>query len=237
MSRLSRLRQADEIKLLPCSDPRLGRIIRKITPSHNRQHKHKPLRTGKKHIGPARLIVPTLVGFARAAQRVGSLRQGAKSTSFFDSRLIELQKEYAQQLLTHLNPYTKLKYTEDPAVAIVEINNENAINVGFHATSPFYQDELTSLYNQWLIKHRSQTQLTALRAIAGVGPDAPVPLLASKAQAAKAPAERFYAEAEFYNHLQRDYYSASAQATSRGEGRWWVAQPGARTMLDRPRRW
>jgi hypothetical protein len=135
-----------------------------------------------------------------------SLHQGAKSTSFFDSRLIELQKEYAQQLLTHLNPYTKSKYTDDPAVAIVEINNENAINVGFHATSPFYQDELTSLYNQWLIKHRSQTQLTALRAIAGVGPDAPVPLLASKAQAAKAPAERFYAEAEFYNDLQRDYF-------------------------------
>src|ERR1700743_2232047 len=41
------------------------------------------------------------------------LRQGAKGTSFFDARLIELQKEYAQQLLTRLNPYTKHKYTDD----------------------------------------------------------------------------------------------------------------------------
>jgi hypothetical protein len=134
------------------------------------------------------------------------LRQGAKGTSFFDARLIALQKEYAQQLLGHVNPYTKLKYTEDPAVAIVEINNENAINVGFHAPSPFYDNELTLIYNGWLTKHRNQQQVTQLRSIAGVAAAGPVPLLASKGQAAKAPAERFYAEAEFYNDLQRDYF-------------------------------
>ena len=134
------------------------------------------------------------------------LRQGAKGTSFFDARLIALQKEYAQQLLSHVNPYTKSKYTDDPAVAIVEINNENAINVGFHAPSPFYDNELALIYNGWLMKHRSQQQVTELRSIAGVMSAAPVPLLASKAQAAKAPPERFYAEAEFYNDLQRDYF-------------------------------
>ena len=52
------------------------------------------------------------------------LRQGAKGTSLFDAKLIELQKQYVHQLLGHLNPYTKLEYTNDPAVAIVEINNE-----------------------------------------------------------------------------------------------------------------
>src|ERR1700722_11829242 len=134
------------------------------------------------------------------------LRQGAKGTSFYDARLIELQKEYAQQLLSHLNPYNKLKYTDDPAVAIIEINNENAINVGFHAPSPFYDNELTLVYNGWLMKHRSQQKGTELRSIAGVAAAAPVPLLASKAQAAKAPPARFYAEAEFYNDLQRDYF-------------------------------
>jgi hypothetical protein len=134
------------------------------------------------------------------------LRQGAKGTSFFDARLIELQKEYAQQLLTHLNPYTKAKYTDDPAVAIVEINNENAINVGFHAPAPFYQDELTSIYNSWLAKHRNQEQVARLRIISGVAPDGLVPLLGGRGQAAKAPPERFYAEAEFYNDLQRGYF-------------------------------
>src|ERR1700728_2218474 len=119
------------------------------------------------------------------------LRQGAKGTSFFDARLIALQKEYAQQLLSHVNPYTKSKYTDDPAVAIIEINNENAINVGFHAPSPFYDNELTLMYNDWLTKHRNQQQMITLRSIAGVPPATPVPLLASKGQAAKAPPERF----------------------------------------------
>jgi hypothetical protein len=134
------------------------------------------------------------------------LRQGAKGTSFFDTRLIELQKEYAQQLLAHLNPYTKHKYTDDPAVAIVEINNENAINVGFHAPSAFYEDELTGIYNQWLAKHRDAAQLAALRQTCEVAADAAVPLIGRRGQAAQAPPERFYAEAEFYNDLQRDYF-------------------------------
>jgi hypothetical protein len=135
-----------------------------------------------------------------------TLRQGAKGTSFFDARLIELQKEYAQQLLGHLNPYTKRKYTDDPAIAIVEINNENAINVGFRAPSAFYQDELTAIYNRWLTKHRNPEEVAKLRVVAGAGADAAIPLIGWRG-AAQAPPERFHAEAEFYNDLQRDYFA------------------------------
>jgi hypothetical protein len=136
-----------------------------------------------------------------------TLRQGAKGTSFFDPRLIELQKEYAQQLLGHLNPYTKRKYTDDPAIAIVEINNENAINVGFRAPSTFYQDELTAIFNRWLTKHFNADEVAKLRVIAGVRPDVAMPLIGWRGQAAQAPPERFHAEAEFYNDLQRDYFA------------------------------
>jgi hypothetical protein len=136
-----------------------------------------------------------------------TLRQGAKGTSFFDARLIELQKEYAQQLLGHLNPYTKLKYTDDPAVAIVEINNENSIDVGYVAPSPFYTQELVTIYNSWLAKHRSPEQLAKLRASCGVSSDSPLPLLGSRGLAAKASTGRFYAEAEFYDDLQRNYFA------------------------------
>jgi hypothetical protein len=134
------------------------------------------------------------------------LLQGAKGTSFFDARLIELQKEYAQELLGHLNPYTKLKYTNDPAVAIIEINNENAINVGFRAPSTFYENELIDLYNHWLAKHRTSDQIARLRELCKVAPDALVPLINRRGQAAQTPAERFHTEAEFYNDLQRDYF-------------------------------
>ena len=142
-------------------------------------------------------------------QDANLLRQGAKGTSLFDRRMIELQKEYAQQLLAHRNPYTKLKYTEDPAVAIVEINNENALNIGFRAPSPFHEHELSEMYNHWLSKHRTPEQVAALRSIAGVKDDqAPVSLMAGfRAVGATAPPDRFYAEAEFYNDAQRVYFA------------------------------
>ena len=139
-------------------------------------------------------------------QDAGMLRQGAKGTSLFDARLIELQKEYAQQLLGHRNPYTKLKYTEDPAVAIVEINNENAINVGFRAPSPFYQDELTTIYNRWLEKNRSSEKISRLRDLCGVASDVKVPLLGGQVRPSHAPVVRLRTEAEFYNDLQTGYF-------------------------------
>ena len=49
-----------------------------------------------------------------------------KGLTLFDPRLIELQKEYAKNLLTHVNPYTRTEYRNEPAIAIVEILNENA---------------------------------------------------------------------------------------------------------------
>jgi hypothetical protein len=140
-------------------------------------------------------------------QDANLLRQGAKGTSLYDKRLIELQKEYAQQLLDHLNPYTKVKYTADPAVALVEINNENAIDIGYRAPSPFYLEELTGMYNQWLAKHRTPEEVAQLREIGKVAADAPVPLMQWRGQAASAPPLRFHAEADFYNDLQRDYFS------------------------------
>jgi hypothetical protein len=146
---------------------------------------------------------------ADGVQDANLLREGAKGTSLFDRRMIELQKEYALQLLGHRNPYTKLKYTLDPAVAIVEINNENALNIGFRAPSPFYQRELTEMYNNWLSKHRTPEQIAMLRNIAGVKENqAPVPLLSGwRNPGATAPQERFYTEAEFYNDAQRDYFA------------------------------
>ncbi|MEL7089975.1 MAG: carbohydrate binding domain-containing protein, partial [Planctomycetota bacterium] len=40
--------------------------------------------------------------------------------------LIQDQKDFARQLLTHVNAYTGVAYADEPAIAIVEINNENS---------------------------------------------------------------------------------------------------------------
>ncbi len=56
-----------------------------------------------------------------------SLKDFAKGVTIFDPQLIALQKEYAKQILTHVNPYTGLKLIDDPALAVVEIINENTL--------------------------------------------------------------------------------------------------------------
>jgi hypothetical protein len=134
------------------------------------------------------------------------IREGAKGISLYDARIIELQKEYAKQLLAHFNPYTKSEYRNDPAVAMVEINNENALWVGAHGPTPYYDHELADLYNAWLKKNLSAEELKKLREIAGLSGDDPVPLLQSKTQIDTAPKERFYAESRFFLDTQRGYW-------------------------------
>lgn len=56
-----------------------------------------------------------------------SILSFAKGVTFFDSQLINLQKEYAKQLLTTKNPYTNLSIADDPVMAVLEITNENTL--------------------------------------------------------------------------------------------------------------
>jgi hypothetical protein len=134
------------------------------------------------------------------------IREGAKGISLYDPRLIELQKEYAKQLLTHYNPYTKIEYRNDPAVAMVEINNENALWVGSHGPTPYYDRELTELYNAWLKKNLNPEDRLQLREIAGVSEDDAVPLLQGRKEIETAPKPRFYAESRFFLDTERGYW-------------------------------
>jgi len=134
------------------------------------------------------------------------IREGAKGISLYDPRIIELQKDYARQLLAHANPYTKLEYRNDPAVAMVEINNENALWAGSHGPTPYYDSELADLYNAWLKKNLSAADLKRLRELAGVAGNDPVPLLQSRTQIEAAPQERFYTESRFFLDTQRAYW-------------------------------
>ena len=75
----------------------------------------------------------------------------AKPYANFDPMLIELQKEFARQLWTHENPYTKLRYKDEPAIVLTEILNENDL---FHpklfkiVCEP-YRTDLENRYRCW----------------------------------------------------------------------------------------
>lgn len=81
-----------------------------------------------------------------------------KRVDYFQRRMIDLQKDYARQLLATKNPYTGLSLAEDPAVAIVEINNENSLlgmrtrDVGrdLEKLPEPFRGELAQLWNAWL---------------------------------------------------------------------------------------
>ena len=52
------------------------------------------------------------------------LPEAAKPYCVFDRTLIELQKEYNRNLLTHVNKYTGVAYKDEPAIALSEVVNE-----------------------------------------------------------------------------------------------------------------
>ena len=132
--------------------------------------------------------------------------QWGKGMTLFDPRLIELEKEYAKNLLTHVNPYTGTEYHNEPAIALVEIVNENGIGLGF--SSPrvfFYEEELTSQYSAWLKQKYSSDELREIREAAGVAADAPVPRLKGN-EAASAPKVRYDAEMALFMALENGFY-------------------------------
>jgi hypothetical protein len=74
---------------------------------------------------------------------------------FFDEAVLGLQKEYARELLTHVNPYTGNAYVSEPCVAVVEINNENGLLSAWargwlDLLPEVFVRQLQARWNQWL---------------------------------------------------------------------------------------
>jgi len=79
---------------------------------------------------------------------VDELGQAAKPYTYFDPRLIELQKEFARDLWTHINPYTGLAYCDDPAIALTEIKNESDLFTQPVTIEP-YRTRFEEMYRAW----------------------------------------------------------------------------------------
>jgi len=84
------------------------------------------------------LLVSRRFTLADGVKDAEKLEKAGKPVSMFDYTLIELQKNYAKDLLTHYNPYTKLHYNEEPAIALVEITNENSMFYFDQKLMPYY---------------------------------------------------------------------------------------------------
>ncbi|HEX2674271.1 MAG TPA: CIA30 family protein, partial [Polyangiaceae bacterium] len=83
---------------------------------------------------------------------------GFKIEGEFAPQLIELQERFVEQLMGHVNPYTKRAYAKDPALALVEVINEDSLfwvqaEGEFAIGSPEYRAMLAKQFSEWLAKH------------------------------------------------------------------------------------
>ncbi len=88
----------------------------------------------------------------------GDVRPGFKIEGEFAPQLLELQEKLVEQLLRHRNPYTKRTYARDPAIALIDVINEDSLfwmqaQGEFAVESPEYRKLLSGLFSSWLSKH------------------------------------------------------------------------------------
>lgn len=95
----------------------------------------------------------------------GGIAACMKRYPMYNERLIELQKEYAEKLLCHVNPYTGLALKDDPAVVVVQMNNEESAikgNTGADAGPEMqpYKDEVGKRFGAFLLsKYHTREKL------------------------------------------------------------------------------
>jgi hypothetical protein len=79
-----------------------------------------------------------------------------KIFGIFTPELIDAQKDYARKMLSHVNRYRGVSYADDPAVAIVEITNEDSFFMWsgdemLRAMPPYYVNILQKKFDAWLV--------------------------------------------------------------------------------------
>lgn len=99
----------------------------------------------------------------------------SKGVTLFDDIIINLEKDYANELLTHFNKYIGTKYSEEPSICFIEIANEDsmflhwALGTAFgegvkdnevNNFTQYYINELDKKWNEYLkSKYNTQQQL------------------------------------------------------------------------------
>ncbi len=112
--------------------------------------------------------------FAELASQKGQL----KGFNYVNASIEARMQEFAQQYLEHENPYTALRYADDPGVVMVAVTNENDLT--FHGVKPFmskvgvdrHRDLLRRAATPYL--ERSGTPVGALGKLPRPGPAKPL---------------------------------------------------------------
>ncbi len=89
-----------------------------------------------------------------------------KGIAYFEPKLAELNKQFATDLLTHVNPYLGRAYKDEPGICALEVDNENSLlslwlENKLANLPPITASKLRDGWNDWLrAKYPSQSALT-----------------------------------------------------------------------------
>ncbi len=83
------------------------------------------------------------------------LHDGTRLYAMYDPKMIDLQKEFCEKFWNHQNPYTGLKYKDDPVFVMCTIINENDTFINhagrrWYNLIPYYDDEFRDMFAAWL---------------------------------------------------------------------------------------
>jgi len=116
-------------------------------------------------------IDPELVGTEREGDY--NVNWAAGSAALFHPRAIELNRALYKKLLQHVNPYTGMRWLDDPQLAVVTVQNEQSIFWGttnIHRGRP--REILNQMYTAWLReKYGSHEHLAEAWQVAGQRPN------------------------------------------------------------------
>lgn len=121
---------------------------------------------GSLPIGPADHAKIPFVNELPPRQGSSGWRVAGQGFLWFSPELQDLQVAQVANLLTHRNPHTGLRYADDPAIAFVELVNENSLffftTLGALQNSPTIRRRAGEAFFQWLKrKYGTEEKLVA----------------------------------------------------------------------------
>ncbi len=161
------------------------------------------------------LLVHRKLKAGDGAREWQGVEAGLKAVGMFDPQLMGLQREYAKQLYTHYNPYTRKKYIDEPAIIASEIINESSLYWLDAIEIPdYYCRQLDTMFVDWLKKR--YTDESGLRRAWGdalkqgeslaKGNVAREKKIQSWKRGGRQPDARTHDTMRFYRQVQRYYY-------------------------------
>lgn len=158
-----------------------------------------------KKAGIYSMLTPYWANAFKPTEAMGFGTDDAHALLFFDPRMKAAYKGWLRELLTTPNPHTGVPLARDPALAIIQIQNEDATlfwTISHLKGKP--QAMLNAQYREWLVKKHGSEE--AARAAWGLKPDRPLELKNIYELTQERGSRQLDDQTEFWSRMMFDFH-------------------------------